>query len=114
MRKLQRIFESTPEISFISPQAEFSLYWRSFLASELGKVYGSICWSDLIKSLNIKEYRKGRFALFSPQGKLALMFLKAYTGLSDKRLYEHLNGSLQYQMFCISPLNSWTEKVKTD
>jgi hypothetical protein len=29
-----------------------------------------------------------------------LMFLKAYTGLSDRKLYEQLNGNLQYQMFC--------------
>jgi len=100
MRKLQRIFESTAEISFISPQKEFSLYWNSFLKSGLGKIYQTIPWKELIKSLRLKEQRKGRNALFSPQGKLALMFLKAYTGLSDRRLYEHLNGSIQYQMFC--------------
>jgi len=28
------------------------------------------------------------------------MFLKAYAGLSDRKLYEHLNGSIQYQLFC--------------
>lgn len=28
------------------------------------------------------------------------MFLKAYTGLSDHKLIDHLNGSIQYQMFC--------------
>jgi hypothetical protein len=100
MRKLQRIFESTPEISFISPQTEFSLYWHSFLESELGKIYQAIPWKELIKSLKIREHHKGRFANFSPQGKLALMFLKAYTGLSDRKLYEHLNGSIHYQMFC--------------
>jgi len=100
MRKLQRIFESTPEISFISPQKEFSLYWNSFLRSELGKIYQAIPWNELVKSLKIKENREGRSAIFSPQGKLALMFLKAYTGLSDRKLYEHLNGSIQYQMFC--------------
>ena len=100
MSKLQRIFESTQEISFISPQKEFSLYWNSFLGSELGKIYRAIPWEGLVKTLKIRENRKGRFALFSLQGKLALMFLKAYTGLSDKKLYEHLNGSIQYQMFC--------------
>lgn len=100
MRKLQRIFGSTPEISFISPQKEFSLYWNSFLGSELGKIYQAIPWREIVKSLKLKEQRKGRYALFSPQGKLALMFLKAYTGLSDRKLYEHLNGSIQYQMFC--------------
>ena len=99
MRKLQRIFKSTSEISFISPQKEFSLYWTSFLESELGKIYQALPWEKLIKSLKLKENRKGRH-FFSPQGKLALMFLKAYTGLSDRKLYEHLNGSIQYQLFC--------------
>jgi hypothetical protein len=100
MSKLQRIFESTPEISFISPQKEFSLYWKSFLESELGRIYQSIPWQDLVKSLKLKEKRKGRISQFSPQGKLALMFLKSYTGLSDRKLFEHLNGSIQYQLFC--------------
>ncbi len=100
MRKLQRIFESTPEISFISPQTEFSLYWNSFLKSELGKIYQVIPWNELIKTLKLKEPRKGRAANFSPQGKLSLMFLKAYNGLSDRKLIEHLNGSIHYQMFC--------------
>ena len=100
MNKLQRIFEKSLEISFISPQTEFSLYWSSFLASELGKIYQAIPWNELIKSLHLKENRRGRNALFSPQGKLALMFLKAYSGLSDRKLFEHLNGSIQYQMFC--------------
>ncbi len=50
--------------------------------------------------MKLKEQRKGRFVIFSPQSKLALMFLKAYTGLSDRKLYEHLNGGIQYQMFC--------------
>jgi Transposase domain (DUF772)/Transposase DDE domain len=100
MSKLQRIFESTPEISFISPQTEFSLYWKSFLESELGKIYQAIPWKELVKSLKLKEPRQGRAANFSPQGKLALMFLKAYSGLSDRKLMEHLNGSIQYQLFC--------------
>ena len=100
MNKLQRIFESTPEISFISPQTEFSLYWNSFLESELGKIYQAIPWNELAKSLNLKDNRKGRSSQFSPQGKLALMFLKAYSDLSDRKLYEHLNGSIQYQLFC--------------
>jgi hypothetical protein len=100
MSKLRRIFETTPEITFISPQAEFSLYWNSFLNSDLGEIYQAIPWSGLAKSLKLKEKRKGRKAMFSPQGKLALMFLKNYTGLSDRKLYEQLNGNLQYQMFC--------------
>lgn len=100
MRKLHRIFESTAEISFISPQQEFSLYWNSFLESELGKIYQAIPWDQLVKSLKLKEKRKGRKSMFGPQGKLALMFLKSYSGMSDHRLFQQLNGSIQWQMFC--------------
>lgn len=100
MTKLRRIFETTPEFSFISPQKEFSLYWNSFLESELGRIYQAIPWKALVKNFKLKESRKGRSASFSPQGKLALMFLKAYSGLSDRKLIEHLNGNIQYQMFC--------------
>ncbi len=100
MNKLRRIFETTQEISFISPQKEFSLYWKSFQDSELGKIHQSIPWSELCKSLNVRDKRKGRTAIFTPQGKLALMFLKSYTSFSDRKLIENLNGNLHYQMFC--------------
>jgi hypothetical protein len=99
MRKLQRIFESTPEISFLFPQKEFSLYWDSFLGCDLGKIYQVLPRKELIKNLKLKEQRKGRVSTFSPQGKLSLMFLKAYCGFSDRKLIEHLNGSIQYQLF---------------
>jgi hypothetical protein len=66
----------------------------------LGTIYQAIPWKELIKHLKLKEQRNGRAANFSPQGKLALMFLKAYSGLSDRKLIEHLNGSIQYQLFC--------------
>lgn len=100
MRKVRRIFESTPEFSFISPQTEFSYYWNNYLESKLGKIYKAIPWNELTKCLKLKENRKGRFAIFNPQGKLALMFLKAYTDFSDQKLIENLNGNFQYQMFC--------------
>ncbi|MCV6631714.1 MAG: transposase [Flavobacteriaceae bacterium] len=38
--------------------------------------------------------------LFSPKGRIALMFLKHYAGCSDKKLIEQLNGNLDYQFFC--------------
>jgi Transposase domain (DUF772) len=100
MSKLQRIFESNPEITFISPQAELALYWNSFLKSELGRIYQAIPWKELINHLKLRHQRNGRESTFSPQGKLAIMFLKAYSGLSDRKLIGHLNGSIQYQLFC--------------
>ena len=100
MRKIQRIYESTQEINFLSPQKEFSLYWKSFLKSGLGKIYQSIPWIDLAKSLHIKENKKGPSRIFSSQGMLALMFLKSYVDCSDRKLIEYLNGNIDFQMFC--------------
>ena len=42
----------------------------------------------------------GRKLFFTPEGKVALMFLKMYTGLSCPKLMEQLNGNIHYQIFC--------------
>lgn len=100
MRKVRRIYETTQEIDFISPQKEFSFYFQSFIKSELGKIYQTIPWNELVKSLNIKENKKGPLRIFSPQGMLALMFLKSYSGFSDRKLISFINGSIDFQLFC--------------
>lgn len=100
MRKIRRIFETSQEISFISPQKEFSLYWQSFQASELGRIHQAIPWIELAKTLKIRENRKGPDRIFSPQGMLALMFLKSYVDCSDRKLISYLNGNIDFQMFC--------------
>ena len=42
----------------------------------------------------------GRKSFFTPEGKVALMFLKMHTGLSCPKLMEQLNGNIHYQIFC--------------
>ena len=44
--------------------------------------------------------KAGRKSYFSPKGKVALMFLKSYTGLSAPKLMEQLNENTHYQIFC--------------
>jgi hypothetical protein len=100
MRKIRKIYETTQEINFISPQKEFSLYWKSFQQSELGMIYQVIPWIELAKGLKIRKSKRGPDPIFSPQGMLALMFLKSYVGCSDKKLIIHLNGNIDFQMFC--------------
>lgn len=100
MMKVRRIYETSQEIHFLSPQKEFSLYWDSFLGSELGKIYRAFPWAELTRKLKIKENRKGPTRIFSPQGMVALMILKSYTGCSDRKLIEYLNGSIDFQLFC--------------
>lgn len=100
MRKIRRIYQSTQEINFNSPQKEFSLYWKRFEESELGKIYHAIPWDKLVKGFKIREYRKGPNRIFDSRGMLALMFLKSYCQCSDKKLIEYLNGNIDFQLFC--------------
>jgi hypothetical protein len=100
MRKIRRIFDSTQEINFNSPGKEFSLYLQKFNESELGGIYRAIPWNDIVKKLKIKENKKGPDLIFSPQGMVALMFLKSYVECSDEMLIGHLNGNIHFQIFC--------------
>ena len=55
--------------------------------------------------------KRGPKPFFSPEGKVALMFLKMYTQLSAPKLMEQLNGNVHYQIFCdisINPLSPLT------
>ena len=57
------------------------------------------------------ERKRGPKSFFSPEGKVALMFLKNYTQLSAPKLLEQLNGNIHYQIFCdiyINPLRPLT------
>ena len=60
---------------------------------------------------NRHERKRGPKPFFSPEGKVALMVLKMYTGLSAPKLLEQLNGNVHYQLFCdicINPLRPLT------
>ena len=100
MRKIRKIFDSTQEINFNSPEKEFSLYLKSFNESELGGIYRSIPWNEIVKALKIKENKKGPDRIFNRQGMVALMFLKSYVECSDEMLINHLNGNIHFQIFC--------------
>ncbi len=47
------------------------------------------------KSLRVK---RGRKSFFPPEGKVALAFLKMYTGLSAPKLMDALNGLTNYKL----------------
>ena len=66
----------------------------------MGKIHAAIPWDELVATFNISEKSTGRKCLFSPKGRLALMFLKNYAGCSDQQLIEQLNANLDYQFFC--------------
>ena len=100
--KLRKISEITATLPF----TEFDFmqkYRESFAVSELGRIYAQLPLKELaekIRSHFPKKHPQGNTPLFPPEGEVALMFLKPYTGLSDDGLIEMLNGSIHMQMFC--------------
>lgn len=55
--------------------------------------------------------KRGPKPYFTPEGMVALTFLKVYSGLSAPKLMEEINGNIHYQLFCgirIDPLNPLT------
>lgn len=97
---IRRISERQGKIYFPDFDAHYEKYLDSFYETELGFIHKSIPWDNLVKSLGLKEKSKGPDCMFSPRGKLALMFLKNYSCSSDKKLIEQLNGNIYYQIFC--------------
>lgn len=100
MTKIHRFSTYQHEISFNSSQEDFSRFKADFYSSKLGKIYQAIPWSSLVSSFALEEHRKGPTSIFSPQGKIALMFLKHYACCSDEDLMEQLNANIYYQFFC--------------
>ncbi len=106
MSKIQRISQLQHSLSLFSISENYTLFYHRFLESDLGKIYQAIPWEELVSTFGLEEKPLGRTYLFSPQGRIALMFLKHYTGVSDRKLIEQLNGNLEYQFFCDISLGS--------
>lgn len=100
MSKIRRISDFQHRFTFSSQVEQFDAFFHRFLQSDLGKIYQAIPWDRLVKDFGLKDAQKGPSCIFPPRGKLALMLLKQYSGLSDRRLIEHLNGNLEWQCFC--------------
>ena len=98
--KIRRISGYQCRLSFDSLEQTYQAHWVAFLQSDLGKIYQAIPWQELINLLGLKDHAKGPESLFSPRGKLALMFLKHYAACSDQKLMQQLNANIDYQLFC--------------
>lgn len=96
---IQRFSQLQTTLSLF-PEENFQIFKQRFFQSNLGKIYQSIPWQELIRLFGLKENKIGRKRIFPPQGMLALMFLKNYSGLSDEKIIEQLNGNIEWQFFC--------------
>lgn len=117
MAKVRNLSDIQQEIAF----TEFDFYQRyeeSFKTSELGRVKSLLPFHEMAISFVLVEERRkslrtkrGRKSFFTPEGKVALAFLKKYTGLSAPKLMAALNGNIHHQIFCgirISPESQLT------
>ena len=109
MAKVQQISEITPSFAF----TEFDFYKdyeESFKKCEIGRIHALLPLHEMAVRFGLVDAhprkKVGRKSYFSPEGKVALMFLKSYTGLSAPKLMEQLNANIHYQIFCGIRINS--------
>jgi hypothetical protein len=100
MSKIRRISDFQHSFSFATQEEQFEEFFERFLKSDLGRIHTAVPWDGAVSALGLTEAKKGPTAIFGPRGKLALMFLKHWSGSSDRRLFEQLNGNLEWQLFC--------------
>ena len=98
--KIRRISEFQSRIIFPNFDRDYQKHLKGFKQTPLGQIFEAIPWRNLVSQFGLKEYHKGPQSIFCPRGKIALMFLKNYSGLSDKKLIEQINGNIHYQIFC--------------
>ena len=103
MSKVRNFSGIAPNIAF--PEFNFyELYYSTLEKSELGRIKKLLPLREIADNFGLvrKSMRPklGRKSFFTPEGKVALMFLKMYTGLSCPKLMEQLNGNIHYQIFC--------------
>ena len=110
MAKVQHISGISKRIPFEGFDF-YDLFGVTFEYSELGRMKRLLPLREMAVNFGLVSKRPGRKRgpkpFFSPEGKVALMFLKMYTQLSAPRLLEQLNGNVHYQIFCgisINPL----------
>ena len=103
---MDNILISQREIAFTEFDF-YQLYVATFKSSELGRIKSLLPLREMAISFGLIEgknkslrVKRGRKPFFSPEGKVALVFLKMYTGLSAPKLMEALNGNIHYQIFC--------------
>ena len=82
----------------------YELYRRTFENTELGRMRKILPLHEMAVNFGLVEQslnpKRGRKSYFTPEGKVALMFLKMYTQLSAPKLLEQLNGNIHSQIFC--------------
>ena len=93
MSKVRKLAEITPNLPF-SEFNFYELYRETFEHSELGRMKKLLPLHEMAESLGLVDKsmmpKRGRKSFFTPEGKVALMFLKMKTQMSFPKLMEEL------------------------
>ncbi|MDN5205726.1 transposase [Fulvivirgaceae bacterium BMA10] len=85
--------------------------WYLFKETDLGKLHATLPWQQLAECLPKIDQGPGAPRWFSSEGMLALMFLKSYLNISDRKLIERFNTDWSLQLFCGKLLKE-NQKIK--
>ena len=103
MTKVQRLSELSQSLPFTEYDF-YDLYQKTFEGTELGRIRKVLPLPEMAETFGLVSKRqvpkRGAKPYFTPEGKVALMFLKMYSQLSAPKLMEQLNGNIHYQIFC--------------
>ena len=120
MAKVQHISGITKRLPFADLDF-YDLFRITFENSELGRMKRLLPLHEMAVNFglvnNRHEHKRGPKSFFSPEGKVALMFLKNYTQLSTPKLLEQLICNVHYQIFFdiyINPLRPLTNNKLID
>ena len=104
MTKIVQFFSIQNTLGLFSSQEIIQDIKTSYNKSDIGKIDLAFPWNKIKKLIKPNKSTKGPKPLVSIQGKIAIMILKAYTGLSDKKLAEQINTNNHYRIFCRLPI----------
>lgn len=103
MSKVRNFAEITPNLPFTEYDF-YALYRVTFENTELGRMKKVLPLHEMARNFGFTheslQPKRGRKSYFTPEGKVAVMFLKMYTGLSFPKLLEQLNANVHFQIFC--------------
>ena len=109
MAKVQKLSELSQSFSFTEYDF-YEHYRRTFESTVLGKMKKLLPLHEMAENFGLVSKRRspnrGPKPYFTPEGKVALAFLKTYTQTSAPKLMEQLNGNVHYQIFCGIRINS--------
>ena len=103
MTKVRRLSELSQSLPFTEYDF-YDLYQKTFEGTELGRMRKVLPLHEMADAFGLVSKRqvpkRGPEPYFSPEGKVALVFLKTHRQLSAPQLMDQLNGNIHYQIFC--------------